>query len=207
MLRRILLAAAGSLVGLALALLLLLRPETAAGPKPGAEFLLPVPLPAPDFELISHTGDTVTRGELAEGRTLVLFFGYTHCPDICPLTMAALGRARALLGDDAERVLGVLITVDPARDSVEQLAAYVARFAPGIIGLTGSLETLTAVAKGYLATAERAPDPGHNDTSDHYLIDHTARSFVVHEGAMRMTFPPLTAAPTMANGLRLLLGS
>ncbi len=202
--RRLFLTALGSLAGLAVALLLVLSPGRAAGPRPGEELLLPGPLPAPDFELTAHTGETVRMNDLVAGRVVVLFFGYTNCPDICPLTMAALGRARALLGPDTARVLGVLITVDPARDTPAALAAYVERFGPGLMGLTGTEEALAAVAEGYLARS--APAAGHDHAAPQdYIIEHTGRAFVVADGAVRMTFPPMTGAPEMADGLRLLL--
>ena len=218
--KRILQLAAGTSLGLLIALLIA-RPDVGGAARPGQEFLLPSPLPAPDAELVAHTGETVRLSELRRDRTLVLFFGYTNCPDICPLTMAALGRARALLGEDAERVTGVLITVDPARDSVAQLASYLARFPPGLLGLTGSPDALAEVARGYLvtvapsapATTAAAPAPdahaGHAPAAaapgGGYLVDHTGRAYVVHEGAVRMTFPPMTDAAQMAAGLKLLL--
>jgi protein SCO1/2 len=228
--RRLLQVAAGVSLGLLLALLIG-RPEAGGAIRPGEEFLLPGPLPAPDAELVSHTGETVRLSELRAGRTLVLFFGYTHCPDVCPLTMAALGRARQLLGQDGERVVGALVTVDPARDSVAQLAAYLSRFPPGLIGLTGAPETLAEVARGYLVTATPGapaaaaehgahaagtPDPsahsghappaaGGSPDPAAYTVEHTGRAYVVHDGAIRMTFPPMTDAAQMAAGLKLLL--
>jgi protein SCO1/2 len=148
--------------------------------------------------------------------------------------MAALGRARELLGEDGERVLGALVTVDPARDTVAQLAAYLSRFPPGLIGLTGSPEALAEVARGYLVTAApSAPAPtsgaehaahapaadaaahaGHGPSEAGngmagdpatYTMDHTGRAYVVHDDALRMTFPPMTDAAQMAAGLKLLL--
>jgi protein SCO1/2 len=211
--RKMLLLATGSLAGLALALLLVLRPSPGARePEPGAEHLLPAPLAAPDFELTAHTGDRVRLAELGKDRVLALFFGYTHCPDVCPLTMANLGRAIGLLGDDAGRVQGALVTVDPARDSAAALAEYVARFPSGIVGLTGESATLEAAAKGYMVYAERAPEPPAHDHEEpvearpeFYLIEHTGRTLIVRDGRIVMTFPPQTPAPEMAAGLRLVL--
>ena len=198
--KRLAQALAGSLFGLALALVFVLsRADT--GPIPGSEFLLPVPLPAPDFELTRHTGEEVRLNEMAAGRTLVLFFGYTHCPDICPLTMAAIGRARELLGEDGEQVLGVLITVDPERDTPEELSAYLTNFRPGLVGLTGSREALAAVAQDYMVSAEH----GEHAAAEPYLVTHTGRSFVVHGGAIPMTFVAGTSAEAMAEGLALVL--
>ena len=168
--------------------------------------------------MIAHTGETVRLGELGARRTLVLFFGYTSCPDICPVTVAALARALELLGAERERVLGVLITVDPARDTPERLTAYLASFPPGLIGLTGSPEAIADAQQGYMVRAERMepvePQSATLPPAEHgadgapsaeYLVEHTGRVFVVHDGAVRMTFPPLTDAAAMAAGLRLLL--
>jgi len=190
----------GSLLGLTLAMFFVLS-ETSSGPAPGSEFLLPAPLPAPDFELTRHTGEAVRLRDLGAERTLVLFFGYTHCPDICPLTMAEIGRAQELLGDDGARVLGVLITVDPERDTPEELSAYLTRFSLGLIGLTGSREALEAVAKDYMVSAEH----GEHAVAEPYLVAHTGRSFVVHSGVIPMTFATGTDAEAMAEGLALIL--
>jgi len=181
--------------------LVLVRSQAATSPAPGSEFLLPAPLPAPDFELTKHTGESVRLNDLADGQTLVLFFGYTHCPDICPLTMAAIGRARELLGEDGTQVLGVLITVDPERDTPKELTTYLTRFPPGIVALTGSRKALSAVAKDYLVSAEH----GEHVASEPYLVTHTGRSFVVHDGVVSMTFAPGTNAEAMAEGLALIL--
>ena len=198
--KRLAQALAGSVLGLALALVFVLS-QAATGPTPGTEFLLPAPLPAPDFELTKHTGETVRLNDLAAGRTLVLFFGYTNCPDICPLTMAAIGLARELLGEDGNRVLGVLVTVDPERDTPEELTNYLARFPPGLVGLTGSREALAAVAKDYMVSSEH----GDHAASEPYLVTHTGRSFVVHDGVLPMTFVSGTTAEEMAEGLALVL--
>ncbi len=210
--KRVRQVAAGACLGLLIALLIL-RPPTSQAERPGERFLLPAPLPAPDAELVAHTGETVTLSELGEELTLVVFFGYTNCPDVCPLTMAALGSARELLGADAARLLGVLITVDPERDTPAQLASFLARFPPGLIGLTGPPEALAEAARGYLVTAAQSAPveaaPGAHAGADGpppgYLMDHTGRAYAVQDGRIRMTFPPLTDAAQIAAGLKLLL--
>lgn len=220
--RRILQVGTGASLGLLLGLLLI-RPGTGSGTRPGEQFLLPAPWPAPDAELVDQTGQVVRLSELWAERTAILFFGYTHCPDICPITMAVLGRARQLLGTEGERLAGVLITVDPVRDTPERLAEYLSNFPPGLAGLTGPPETLEALMRGYGVIAERseavspggpaggdaararAGEDGPDGESDGYLIEHTGRSFVVHRGAVHMTFPPLTDAHLVAAGLKVLL--
>lgn len=215
--KRILQLVAGVSLGIFVALLVV-RPGTQGTTRPGEQYLLPRTLPAPDAELIAHTGETVRLRELGAGHTLVLFFGYTSCPDICPVTAAALARTLELLGEERERVLPVLITVDPARDTPERLAAYLASFPPGLIGLTGSPEAIADAQQGYMVRAERVEPveaqpatltPAEHDADGarpvEYLLEHTGRVFVVHDGAVRMTFPPLTDAAAMAAGLKLLL--
>lgn len=211
--RRLLLAAAGALAGLTVALGVIATGRATPEIAPGEQYLLPGPLPAPDAELTAHTGESVRLGELGRDRLLAVFFGYTHCPDVCPLTMANLGQALQRLGPGAAGVQGVLITVDPARDSVARLAEYVARFPGSILGLTGTEEALKATARGYMVYAERAPDaPPHEHDEppepypdDHYLIDHSGRTLVVQDGSIVMTFAPQASAAEIAEGLGLLL--
>lgn len=200
--RRFLLGTSAATAGLAaMALVLFLRP-----PARGAAdaYRLPSPLPAPDFELTSDAGTPLRLGDLSQDGLVVLFFGYTHCPDLCPTTLADLTRARGQLGREADRVRILLVTVDPARDDPAQLADYVRRFGPGITGLTGSAEALRRVAADYLAFAEPAPVmPGMAPGA--VLFDHTARSFVVKGRQVLMTFPPQTPVADIATGLSILL--
>jgi protein SCO1/2 len=216
--RQTLLAGVGTLVGLAVVVALVaLRLR---GPDRAAQFLLPAPLPAPDFTLTAQDGRPLHLRELTGDGLVVLYFGYTSCPDICPLTLTDLGQARARLGADAERVRILFVTVDPARDTPARLADYVRHFPPGITGLTGTQEQLERVASDYLAFAlPAAPEPdaaaGTGTTSGTdadsaaappaVLFDHTARSFVVKGTRVLMTFPPQTPADDMAAGLRSLL--
>jgi protein SCO1 len=199
--RRLAQVLAGSFLGLFVALLIV-RGRASAGPAPGEEFLLPSPLPAPDFELVSSTGQPTRLSELTGGRTVVLFFGYTNCPDICPITLSAIGRARQLMGRDGDKVLGVMVSVDPERDTPQVLGEYMKRFPPGLVGLTGSQDQIAAAMKGYLASAEHAQ---HGGATDPYMVSHTGRSFVVHDGGVPMTFPPDAGAQAIADGLTLLL--
>ena len=211
--RRMLLLAAGTVAGLLVALLLVPRsPGGRAGEADAATaYRLPAPLPAADFELTDHTGRPVRLSALGRDRVLALFFGYTHCPDVCPLTLANLVRVRGLLGADSARVRAALVTVDPERDSVPRLAEYVGGF-PGVIGLTGPRDTLAAAARAYMAYAERAaPQPAHEHDEpvetrpEFYLVDHTTRTLIVRDGRIVMTVPAETTPPQMAEALRVLL--
>ena len=100
------------------------------------------------FRLVDHTGASVTD-ETYRGKWLVMFFGFTHCPDICPTTLNKIADVIELLGKDAEKVQPLFVTVDPQRDTAETLPDYVAAFDSRIIGLTGSDEEIAAVARSY----------------------------------------------------------
>ncbi len=109
-----------------------------------------------------------------KGRAVVVFFGFTQCPDVCPTTMAELAALRKRLGADGERVQAVFITVDPERDTPELLKAYMAGFDASFIALRGSLEQTQAVAKSFKAFFQKVPgkEPGS------YSMDHTAGAYV-----------------------------
>lgn len=127
------------------------------------------------FELVDHTGKTVTEQDFADKFKLV-FFGYTWCPDICPTELLIIGQAMEELGSDAEQVIPLFVTIDPERDTPELLADYVTNFHPRIVGLTGSAEQVAAAAKAYRVYYRRAPeDPrtADEEDSDDYLMDHS----------------------------------
>ncbi len=141
--------------------------------------------PAPDFELQSATGETVRLGE-QKGNVVLLFFGYTHCPDVCPTT---LGEARLVLnglGDEASRVKFFFVTVDPERDSPADLASYTAHFHPDITALTGDAAALAAVYDAYGIFIEKEMQP--NSAAD-YSVTHTARVFLIDpQGRLRLSY-------------------
>lgn len=109
---------------------------------------LPMGSPAPDFSLLAHDGRTVSLADF-RGRVTVLFFGFTHCPDVCPGTMASLARAREQLGEAGDDLQVLFITVDPERDTAERLRTYLANFDPDFLGLTADEATIRAVADAY----------------------------------------------------------
>lgn len=115
------------------------------------------PMPAPDFALTEHTGRTIRLADL-RGRPALLFFGYTHCPDVCPLTLARLRRTLDGLGTGPDEIRILLVTVDPARDTPEVLARYVERFGPGVSGVTGSPDALAALARGFGVHSQAGPE-------------------------------------------------
>ena len=123
-------------------------------------------LPAASFALVDHEGRPATL-ESYRGEPVLLFFGFTHCPDVCPLTLDRLARAVERAGRPARDTRILLVTVDPARDTPAALAAYVARFGPRVVGLTGDSAALAHARAGYGAYVVEAPPaaahPGHGD--------------------------------------------
>lgn len=167
-------------------------------PLPGT--LLDPPKEVGDFALTDQDGQPFRLSDL-RGKVALLFFGYTNCPDICPTTLAEFKRVKALLGDDAERVAFVFVSVDGVRDTPERLAAYVRAFDPQFIGLTGDDATLRPIARDFGVFYQRV-----NYESDiNYLVDHTASTFVVdQQGRLRLVFPYGTDPAAIVTRLRAL---
>jgi protein SCO1 len=132
----------------------------------------------PAFELTDHNGKAFTSGMLT-GQPYAVFFGFTHCPDVCPTTLLEMTNALEGLGADADRLRVVFVTVDPERDTPEQLHHYLASFDPRIVGLTGSAQQVAAVAKGWNAFHDKIPEDDGTYTVVHsayvYLMDHGNR--------------------------------
>src|ERR687894_810498 len=147
-----------------LATVLLLLP----GPQPSAS---KVPIGGP-FRLTSHEGKTVNDEDL-KGKPFAVFFGFTHCPEVCPTTLYDLTQDLAALGKDADRLRVAFITVDPAQDTPELIKTYLASFDPRIVGLTGTEEEIAAVAKAYKIYYRKVP------TDSGYTMDHTATIFLM----------------------------
>lgn len=132
-------------------------------------------LPGGPFTLVDHTGRRVTDKDF-RGSFLLVSFGYTHCPDVCPLTLSMVSATLKALGKDARYVRPLFITVDPEQDTPEVLASYVRAFHPAIIGLTGTPQQIRAVTKAYKAHYAKAPlkTNGKVSQSSHYSVDHSA---------------------------------
>jgi len=156
-----------------------------------------------DFHLTDHTGKPRTLADF-RGKAVLLFFGYTHCPDACPTTMAKMARAVDLLGEDDKRVQGLFVTLDPARDTAQVLAEYVPAFHPSFLGLNGSEAEVGHVAENFkLFFARQAPD-----ASGFYTVDHQAAVFAFDpQGRLRLYFRGDTESAVIAHDLRLLLQS
>jgi protein SCO1 len=130
------------------------------------------------FRLIDQNGRTVTEQDL-KGEPSLVFFGFTHCPDICPTTLFDMSEVMRALGGDAERAHAVFITVDPERDTQAALNEYLSSFDPHLSGLTGDLDAITAVAKEYRVYFKKVPLDNGDYTMDHtaivYLMDKQGR--------------------------------
>ena len=128
-----------------------------------------------EFELTNQRGERMRLSDLA-GNAVLLFFGYTHCPDICPATLARMREVKAaLLPEDAARFTGVFISVDPARDTPQRLGRYIEFFDPGFVGLTGGEGELATVAHRYgarFAIPEGQPEDG-------YLMSHSTFGYLI----------------------------
>lgn len=168
--------------------------------------------PVADFVLTDQFG--VSR-HLTEwrGEVVVLFFGYTNCPDVCPLTLAQLNRTLTELEGKAEQVQVVLVSVDPKRDTPERLREYLGAFNRAFIGLTGTdaqITNLTTRMGVYAAPSEESGhehgDASGTSATESGLIDHTATVFVLDkEGYLRLLFPPNTDGVAMAEDIDMLL--
>ena len=126
------------------------------------------------FNLTDQFGNVVTDESL-KGKPTIIFFGFTHCPEVCPTTLAEMSDVLQALGGDAEKVNTIFVSVDPERDTKELLKDYLATFDPRIIGLTGTVEEINAVAKAYRVYFKKVPLEGGDYTMDHtaivYLMD------------------------------------
>ena len=151
------------------------------------------------FELVGKDGKTVTDKDF-RGRYMLVFFGFTHCPDICPAELQVMSAALDDLGDKADQVVPVFITVDPERDTPELVTAYVENFGPNFVGLTGSLEAVDKAAKAYRVTYQKFQEEG---AGDNYSVDHSALVYLMGpDGKFVTHFPYGTSPEKMADTLR-----
>jgi protein SCO1/2 len=156
---------------------------------------------AQDFDLPDTEG---RRRHLADfkGRVVLVFFGYTQCPDVCPTTLAELAQVKQALGADGQRVQGIFVSVDPERDSPEILKAYVGAFGSDFVALRGSAEETRAVAQQFKVYYAKVP--GANPGS--YTMDHTAGSYVFDaRGRVRLFARYGSGAEALKHDLALLL--
>ncbi|SDG30626.1 MULTISPECIES: SCO family protein [Thalassobaculum] len=154
------------------------------------------------FTLTDQTGRQVTE-KTYQGDWQIVFFGYTYCPDICPTTMATVTTALDALGPLAEKVTPIFITIDPERDTVEQLAGYHEYFHPSFAMLTGSEEQIAKVAREFRVYYAKADDEGASD----YLMDHSSITYLLDPNGRYVThFNHGIAPEKMAETLRQYIG-
>lgn len=187
-------------VGLAGALALLAGCEQASRPAfkgidlTGAAYARELKLPDQD-------GRERTLGDF-KGKVLVIFFGYTQCPDVCPTTLAELAQVKKALGPDGDKVQGLFVTVDPERDTPELLKAYLQSFDPSFVALRGSEEQTKAVAKEFKVFYAKVP----GKTEGSYTMDHTAASFIFDtQGRVRVFSRYGSGAQALVDDIKLLL--
>ena len=164
----------------------------------------PAPARAADiggpFTLTDHHGNAVTEASYP-GKYLLVFFGYTYCPEVCPTTLSTMADALDILGDDAVKVRPLFVSVDPERDTPEQLAMYVRHFNPRLIGLTGTAEQVAAAAQVYRVYYRKVEEKGA--AADEYLMDHTAIAYLMGpDGAFKVHFSQNVDAETMARRIK-----
>jgi protein SCO1/2 len=156
---------------------------------------------ARDFTLTDHNGQARSVKDFA-GKVVVMFFGYTQCPDVCPTSMAELVEVKKLLGKDGDRVQGLFVTVDPQRDTPEVLKAYMGNFDPTFLALYTSPENLEKIAKDFKVYYKKVD--GKTPTS--YTMDHSAGSYVYDaQGKLRLFTRYGTGAAPLASDIKLLL--
>ena len=155
-----------------------------------------------DFSLPDTNGKLHTLADY-KGKAVVLFFGYTHCPDVCPTTMAELTQAMQQLGPEAKRVQVLFVTVDPARDTPQVLSQYVHAFNPSFVGLRPDDAQLAKVAKDFRVYYAKVP----GKTPDDYTMNHTAASYVFDpSGQLRLFARDGQGVQPWVHDLKLLLG-
>jgi len=156
---------------------------------------------ARDFSLTDHNGQNRTLADF-RGQVVAIFFGYTHCPDVCPTTLSDFAEALKQLGDEGGRVQVLFVTVDPQRDTPELLREFVPAFNPRFLGMYTDAEALKALAREFKVVYEKSSVRGPGD----YLIDHSAGTFVYDaRGRLRLLVPYGSEAAAIAQDLKVLL--
>ena len=151
------------------------------------------------LELTDHNGRPRSLADW-RGKAVVVFFGFTHCPDVCPTTLADVSQAIKQLGPDAQRVQVLFVTVDPERDTKEALGKYVTAFDPGFLGLYGDAAATQRAAKEFKVYYEK------RKTDTGYSIDHSAQSYVIDpQGRLRLFVRPDRIGADLPDDLRTLL--
>lgn len=154
------------------------------------------------FELVDQSGETRTQADFA-GRHMLVYFGYTYCPDVCPTSLSLMSQGLDLLetetGSLEDRVVPIFVTVDPARDDVAAMAAYAEHFHPRLVALTGNDAQIAAAAKAYRVYYRRAEDPSASE----YLMDHSSFIYLMGPDGTYVSHFAHNASPEeIAEGLK-----
>ena len=158
---------------------------------------------ASGFSLSDQNGQNRTLKDFA-GKIVVVFFGFTQCPDVCPTTMTELAQVKKLLGRDGDRLQAVFITVDPERDTPELLKAYMGNFEPSFVALRPTLAELPALAKDFKVFYKKA----EGKTAGSYSMDHSAGSYIFDaKGRIRLYARYGSGAENLVSDIRLLLNN
>ena len=170
------------------------KPQFSAVDLTGADY-------AKDFQLPDTEGQVRSLQDF-RGKAVVVFFGFTQCPDVCPTTLAEIAQAKQLLGPDGGKVQGIFITVDPERDTPEVLKAYMANFGSDFVALRGTPEQTAAVAKDFKVYYKKV----EGKTPGSYTMDHSAASFVYDpDGRLRLYARYGSGPQALANDIKQLL--
>ena len=153
------------------------------------------------FTLTDHNGQSRSLSDF-KGKVVVLFFGYTQCPDVCPTSMAELAEVKRLLGADGGKLQGVFVTVDPARDTTELLKAYMTNFDPSFVAFVPTADELPVIAKQFKIYYKKVDGP----TPTSYTMDHSAGSYVYDtQGNLRLYSRYGSGAKVLAQDIQTLL--
>jgi protein SCO1/2 len=156
-----------------------------------------------ELALVDHHGKARTLADF-RGKAVVIFFGFTQCPDVCPTALSALAEAMRLLGPDASRVQVLFVTIDPERDTADLLSRYVPAFHPSFLGLRGDAEATARVAKEFKVLYQKVP----GQTPDTYTMDHSAGLYLFDpQGRLRVFESHGQGAEAIAHDLAQLLRS
>jgi protein SCO1 len=145
---------------------------------------------AREFELTSHHGQSVRLADF-KGKVVVLFFGFMHCPDVCPTTLSELNVVMERLGADAKHVQVLFVTVDPERDTLENLSSYMGAFNPDFLGLSGTADEIATVTQEFKVIYQKV----EGSMSDTYSVDHSAGTYVFDGDGQVRLFVPYGANP------------
>lgn len=154
-----------------------------------------------EFSLTDHNGQVRTLADF-RGKVVTVFFGFTHCPDVCPTALAEMAQVMRELGPEAQKVQVLFVTVDPERDTPQVLKQYVPSFYPGFIGLSGDADAISRTAKEFKVFYQKQPLAGGG-----YSVDHSAGTFIFDPaGRLRLFASYGRGAPALLHDIRLLLG-